>query len=165
MSLALAAHPMSVQDKVVYSWGLRGFVCLVFFWTKSRHCPCTPLKRQSNRLLETVFWMIEDYLPSASSEVVEDGFESGGLFAVGWSGNKNTISALHGWPFCHTLSELFWTSLTHSHHHPTQNAYSSPFGFSIEKNPNLSYHTMEQISKEPNSGTWKKMLCTFSEQQ
>lgn len=129
MSLALAAHPMSVQDKVVYSWDVRGFVCSVFFWTKSRHCPRPPLKRQSNRLLETVFWMIEDYLPSASSEVVEDGFESGGLLAVGRSGNKSTISALHGWPFCHMLSELFWTSLTPTitpHRMPTPHLLASP---------------------------------------
>lgn len=122
MSLALAAHPMSVQDKVVYSWGLRGFVCSVFFWTKSRHCPRTPLKRQSNRLLETVFWMIEDYLPSASSEY---GFESGGLFAVGWSGNKkyNFCFAIR----CQSSSEPPWLTPTITPHRmPTPHLLASP---------------------------------------
>lgn len=107
--------------------------CLFFFWTQSRHTPSpflpVPCPKQSNRLLETVFWMTESYLPSSSSQVVQNIFESGGLLAVGWSGNKNTIAALNGWPFCPTLSELFFISLTPTitpHRTPTPRLFAPP---------------------------------------
>lgn len=116
--------------------------------------PSFLLKRNSNRLLESVFWMTEGYLPGASSELLANVSESGVLLAVGQSGNKKIefllwmadLFAIH----CQSSSGPLWPP-------PSPHKQCLLLTFLLlhwKKMPNCgTICTMEQISKAPNSET------------